>query len=108
MRLDYEQAARYGVSPRRGAARAAADDRRRAVTQIVEGNRRFDLVVRLPDRARAAGAGADLLIETPAGRVPLSKLARRRGGDGPNQVSRENGAAASCSRPTPTAATWRA
>jgi HME family heavy-metal exporter len=60
------------------------------ITQIVEGNRRFDLLVRLPESARSPQALADLLIETPTGHVPLSKIASVEEGDGPNQVSREN------------------
>ncbi|MBX9900897.1 MAG: efflux RND transporter permease subunit, partial [Burkholderiaceae bacterium] len=57
---------------------------------IVEGNRRFDLLVRLPESARSPQALADLLIETPTGTVPLSKVAKIEESDGPNQVSREN------------------
>jgi HME family heavy-metal exporter len=60
------------------------------VTQIVEGNRRFDLVVRLPEKDRGLHALQSLMIETPTGAVPLSNMATIEDGDGPNQVSREN------------------
>jgi len=60
------------------------------ITQVVEGNRRFDLLVRLPDSQRGATDLANLLIETPTGRVPLSQLAQIQDADGPNQISREN------------------
>jgi len=60
------------------------------ITQIVEGNRRFDLVVRLPEDDRGLHALKGLLIETPTGAVPLSLLATIEDGEGPNQVSREN------------------
>ncbi len=88
--LDYERAARYGVAPGnllRGLEQMIEGER---ITQIVEGNRRFDLLVRLPESARSPQALADLLIETPTGHVPLSKIASVEEGDGPNQVSREN------------------
>ncbi|MDP1609611.1 MAG: efflux RND transporter permease subunit [Sulfuritalea sp.] len=90
IRLDYEQAARYGVAPGnllRSLEQMIEGER---ITQIIEGNRRFDLLVRLPESARGPQALADLLIETPNGYVPLSKIASVEESDGPNQVSREN------------------
>jgi HME family heavy-metal exporter len=90
IRLDYEQAARYGVAPGnllRGLEQMIEGER---ITQIVEGNRRFDLLVRLPESARGPQALAGLLIETPTGYVPLSKIASVEESDGPNQISREN------------------
>jgi HME family heavy-metal exporter len=90
IRLDYEQAARYGVAPGnllRGLEQMIEGEK---ITQIIEGNRRFDLLVRLPESARGPQALAELLIETPTGHVPLSKIASVEESDGPNQVSREN------------------
>ena len=88
--VDYEQVAQYGVAP--GALLRSLEQmiEGERVTQIVEGNRRFDLVVRLPEHGRSLQELSNLLIETPTGSVPLSKLARIEDGDGPNQVSREN------------------
>jgi HME family heavy-metal exporter len=60
------------------------------IGQIVEGNRRFDLLVRLPEGARSPQTLADLLIETPGGPCAAIEDRQRRGSDGPNQVSREN------------------
>jgi HME family heavy-metal exporter len=91
IRIDYEQAARYGVAPGtllRSLEQMIEGER---VTQIVEGNRRFDLVVKLPESDRSLQALSNLLIETPGGHVPLSRLALIEDSDGPNQVSRENG-----------------
>jgi HME family heavy-metal exporter len=88
--VDYAQVAQYGVAPGallRSLQQMIEGER---VTQIVEGNRRFDLVVRLPESGRGLQELSNLLIETPTGSVPLSKLARIEDGDGPNQVSREN------------------
>ncbi len=90
IRLDYEQAARYGVAPGnllRSLEQMIEGER---ITQVIEGNRRFDLLVRLPESARNPQALAGLLIETPGGHVPLSKIASVEESDGPNQVSREN------------------
>lgn len=88
--VDYELAAQHGVAPGNllRSLEQMIDGER--ITQIVEGNRRFDLIVRLPESARGPQALADLLIETPMGHVPLSKIARVDESDGPNQVSREN------------------
>ena len=91
IRLDYEAAARYGVAPGavlRGLEQMIAGER---ITQLVEGNRRFDLLVRLPEHARDPEALKTLLIETPTGHVPLSRIASVEVGQGPNQVGRENG-----------------
>lgn len=88
--VDYEQAARYGVAPGillRSLEQMIEGER---ITQVIEGNRRFDLLVRLPESGRSLQALENLLIETPTGHVPLSKLARIENGEGPNQVSREN------------------
>ncbi|MBZ0143289.1 MAG: CusA/CzcA family heavy metal efflux RND transporter [Rhodocyclaceae bacterium] len=94
IRVDYEQAARYGVAPGnllRSLEQMIEGER---ITQIVEGgeagSRRFDLVVRLPESGRGLQALPNLLIETPGGHVPLSLLASIEDSEGPNQVSREN------------------
>ena len=90
IRIDYDQAARLGVAPGtllRSLQEMIEGER---ITQIVEGNRRFDLLVRLPDSQRGATDLANLLIETPTGRVPLSQVAQIEDADGPNQINREN------------------
>jgi HME family heavy-metal exporter len=90
IRLDYAQAARYGVAPGNVLRSLEQMIEGERITQIVEGNRRFDLIVRLPESARDAQSLAGLLIETPAGFIPLAKIATVEESDGPNQVSREN------------------
>jgi HME family heavy-metal exporter len=91
IRLDYEQVARYGVAPGTLLRSLEQMIEGEKVTQLVEGNRRFDLVVRLPETGRSLQELSNLLIETPSGHVPLSQLATLEDSDGPNQVSRENG-----------------
>ncbi|MEN9437535.1 MAG: hypothetical protein RIR09_2190 [Pseudomonadota bacterium] len=91
IRLDYEKVARYGVAPGTLLRSLEQMIEGEKVTQLVEGNRRFDLVVRLPETGRSLQELSNLLIETPSGHVPLSQLATLEDSDGPNQVSRENG-----------------
>jgi HME family heavy-metal exporter len=59
--------------------------------QIVDGARRYELVLRLPDAQRSPQDLARTLIDTPAGRLPVSALATVEVTDGPNQIGRENG-----------------
>ncbi|RYF26699.1 MAG: efflux RND transporter permease subunit [Comamonadaceae bacterium] len=91
VRLDYAAAARYGVPAPQVLATLQSLVEGERVTQIVEGGRRFALVVKLPQDTRSADGLKNLLIETPTGRVPLSKIATIEEGDGPNQVSRDDG-----------------
>ncbi|HVR92222.1 MAG TPA: efflux RND transporter permease subunit, partial [Casimicrobiaceae bacterium] len=90
VRLDYEKAAAYGVTTSAvlKALETLLDGEK--LTQVIEGSRRFDLVVRLPDSARAPQALAQLLVETPGGRIALSRIAEIEDSDGPNQISRDN------------------
>jgi HME family heavy-metal exporter len=52
IRLDYEKAARLGVAPGNALRSLEQMIEGERITQIVEGNRRFDLVVRLPESDR--------------------------------------------------------
>lgn len=60
---------------------------------IYEGERQFDVMLRIADTARSnLDHIGELLINTPNGtQVPLSQLASIEIKDGPNQVQRENG-----------------
>ena len=91
VRVDYAAAAQYGVPVPQVLAALQALVEGEKVAQVVEGGRRFALVVRVPESARSGEGLANLLVETPAGRVPLSKLATIEDGDGPNQISRDDG-----------------
>jgi len=88
--LDYDAAARYGVASGELLQRLEQLLAGERVGQVIEGNRRFDLTLRLPEEARGERGLENLLIETPTGRVPLSLLARIEDGEGPNQIGREN------------------
>ncbi|MDZ5455692.1 MULTISPECIES: efflux RND transporter permease subunit [Azohydromonas] len=91
VRLDYAAAARYGVPAPQVLTVLQSLVEGEKVTQIVEGGRRFALVVKLPEEARSTQGLQDILIETPSGRIPLSKIASIEDSDGPNQISRDDG-----------------
>ena len=76
----------------------------KAAGQVFEGDRRFDLVVRLPERLRQdmdalkrlpiplpGGSGANAGGEGKGGYVTLDEVARFEVAPGPNQISREDG-----------------
>ena len=83
-------AASYGVTPANVADALETLSNGEVVSQIVEGLKRYDVVVRLPEGERTTAELSNLLIETPRGPVPLSNLAEIRDTEGPNQILREN------------------
>lgn len=89
--IDYERAALYGVTPAMATEALESLSNGRVVSEIVDGTRRFDVVLRLSDEDRTTSGLSNLLVETPAGRVPLSLFASVEETDGPNQILRENG-----------------
>jgi HME family heavy-metal exporter len=88
--VDYRKAALYGLQPAQVTEQLERLSNGRVVSRLVDGNRRFDLVVRLDDRTRTTDGLSDLLIETPSGWVPLRQFAQVKETDGPNQILREN------------------
>jgi cobalt-zinc-cadmium resistance protein CzcA len=92
VRVRQDEIARYGVP-----AKAVTDIVRAIgtlpVAEVVEGQLRFPLVVRLPERWRGGPEGiAAVLVATPSGeRVPLGRLADIRVAEGPSTVTREWG-----------------
>ncbi|WP_238897728.1 efflux RND transporter permease subunit [Achromobacter xylosoxidans] len=89
--VDYAAAGRYGVAAPQILSTLQSLVEGEKITEVIEGNRRFALVVRLPEPARSIEGLNRLLIDTPMGRVPLSHLATIEDSDGPNQVSRDDG-----------------
>ncbi|MBF7731705.1 efflux RND transporter permease subunit [Pseudomonas sp. N040] len=90
IRLDYDRAAQLGVAPGSLLQTLETLTEGDSVTQIVDNNKRFNLVVRLPDSARDPQGLGNILIDTPHGKVPLSQVASIEEADGPNQIGREN------------------
>ena len=91
VRVDYALAAQYGVPTPQVLATLQSLVEGEKIAQIVEGSRRFALVVKLPESARTMEGLGQILIETPTGRIPLSKIATIEDSDGPNQISRDDG-----------------
>ncbi|MFQ5992229.1 MAG: efflux RND transporter permease subunit [Nitrospiraceae bacterium] len=90
--VDRQQLARYGLSADDILALVETSRVGRIVGTVLQGQRRFDLVVRMAEEAsRDPAALGSLLLPTPHGElVPLSRLAAIRVDTGPAQVSRED------------------
>jgi len=91
VRVDYGAAAQYGIAVPQLLASLQRLVEGEKITQVVEGGRRFALVLRLPESARGPEGLAGLLVESPGGPIPLSRVATVEEGDGPNQISRDDG-----------------
>jgi heavy-metal exporter, HME family len=91
VQVDYQRAALYGANPAEITRAVETLSGGQIVSRIVDGVRRYDVVIRLKEDARTTGALQGLLVETPRGAIPLSQLATVAETDGPNQISRENG-----------------
>ncbi|MCW7541913.1 efflux RND transporter permease subunit [Aquabacterium sp. A7-Y] len=91
VRVDYRKAAQVGVTPAEVVRMLQALTDGAHGAQIVDGSRRYELVLRLPDPRRSPQDLANVLLDTPAGRIPVSSIATVEESDGPNQIGRENG-----------------
>ncbi len=89
--VDYRRAALYGLQAAAITEQLERLSNGRVVSRIVDGNRRFDVVVRLEDERRTTQGLADLLVESPMGWIPVRAIADVVETDGPNQILRENG-----------------
>ena len=91
VRLDYKRAALHGVNPAEVLTALETLVGGAHVAEVLDGHRRFDVVLRLDDQERTAQALRELLVETPEGHIPLSLVADIDEGLGPNQISRDDG-----------------
>jgi heavy metal efflux system protein len=93
IRIDRAKAARYGLAAADVNATIQAAVGGAAVTQLIEGDRRFDLTVRFPERFRnGPEAIQGILLSTPDGsRIPIGQIADVETHDGAFMVYRENG-----------------
>ncbi|KQP41506.1 multidrug transporter AcrB [Methylobacterium sp. Leaf104] len=91
VRVDSGRAALYGVAPGAVVDAVSRLANGRVVSTLVDGLRRYDVTLRLPESGRSVAALRELLIETPNGWVPAHALADIAERDGPNQILRENG-----------------
>jgi len=92
VRMDPQAIARYGV-PTRNVLNVVEAVGARRVGEVREGQRRFPLVLRLPDRQRTdPEALAATLITTATGSViPLNQVAQVVEAEGPSTINREWG-----------------
>jgi heavy metal efflux system protein len=93
IRIDRAKAARYGLAAADVNATIQAAVGGAALTQVIEGDRRFDLTVRFPERFRnGPEAIRGILLPAPDGsRVPISQIADVETRDGAFMIYRENG-----------------
>lgn len=91
--IDRDRASRFGLSVADVQEVLAIAVGGREAGLVYQGDRRFDILVRLPDGLRNdPDALATLPIPLTEGRtVPLGEVANIRFAEGPNQISRENG-----------------
>jgi heavy metal efflux system protein len=92
IKLDQQQLARHGV-PAKVVTDIIESIGSKPLGEVIEGQLRFPLVVRLPERLRAGTSGiGSILIPTSSGeRLPLSRLADIRIVEGPSTITRESG-----------------
>jgi heavy metal efflux system protein len=92
VQVDREKIARYGVNVAdvEGIVQAAVGGQ--AATQVIQGEKLFDLVVRMrPEFRENAQSIGNLLVGTPAGQqIPLRALADIKEGNGASFIYREN------------------
>ena len=90
--IDRKRAMAYGVTPGELNAELSTLMGGEAVTEIYEGQKVYDLVVRLPLEWRESTQKlSQLYIDTKSGqRIPLSYVADIRHATGPNNILREN------------------
>ena len=90
--IDRQKAARFGLNVGNIEDTIETALAGREVTSIWDGERRFDVVVRLPDNNRELDRIQQLLVSTPNGVfVPLSELASFTMKSGAMNIARENG-----------------
>ncbi len=93
IQIDRSAIARYGINVEDVNALIEIAVQGRVATQVYEGERRFDTIVRLPVQYRSdVESIGNLVLRAPTGAiVPLRDVADITLGDGPAQVSREGG-----------------
>jgi cobalt-zinc-cadmium resistance protein CzcA len=90
--VDREKIARYGINVADVEAVIQAAVGGQAVTQVVQGEKLFDLVVRMQPQFRSSATEiGNLLVGTPDGsQIPISQMANIRQGNGASFIYREN------------------
>ncbi|MGB8696140.1 efflux RND transporter permease subunit [Acinetobacter sp.] len=90
--IDKALAAQYGLSVKSIQDVVAVSIGGQSVGEILEGDRRFDFIIRLSEQNRSVASVSQLPIQLPnGGSILLSDVAQVSTIEGINQVSRENG-----------------
>lgn len=86
-----EMMAKYGITPAQLNEFISMTLAGEAVSQVFEGNKTFDLTVKVKDNARDSKKQIeDLLIDSNNGKIPLAYVADISSATGPNTINREN------------------
>jgi len=90
--VDRDKIARYGINVADVEAVIEAAVGGQAVTQVIQGEKLFDLVVRMQPQFRSSATSiGNLLVGAPDGeQIPLSQLAKIQQGNGASFIYREN------------------
>ncbi|WP_028081939.1 efflux RND transporter permease subunit [Solimonas soli] len=88
-RVDTRRAALWGLSPPRVQEQIGILAGGETLGAVIDGERRFDLVLRLPEAQRTSKALPSLLIESPNGTVPLAAIADVGLREGESRIERE-------------------
>jgi len=90
--VDRDKISRYGINVADVEAVVSAAVGGQAVTQVIQGEKLFDLVVRMQPQFRSSAHEiGELLVGTPDGKqIPLSQLADIKVGNGASFIYREN------------------
>jgi len=92
IQFDRVAAARYGLTIGKLSETIETALNGRVVSQVLEQQQTFDLVVWLkPEARQSLDTIGNLMVDTPSGnKIPLAQVAKVRSGTGPNTINREN------------------
>jgi len=90
VQLKHNDLLKYGLTPGEAIRQLALLTDGEHLVDIVDGVKRYALVMRLNEEARSPQALAATFINSPAGAIPVSAIAEITMSDGPNQILREN------------------
>src|SRR4029077_5956449 len=91
IQINPEEARLYQVTPAKLTQMLETLAHGRTVSEIVDENRRYGVLIRLADADRTSAALRNLLVDTPVGHVALHQLADISDTEGPNQIVRDDG-----------------
>lgn len=92
IQFDRVAAARYGLTMGQLSETIETALNGRVVSQVLEQQQTFDLVVWLkPEARQSIDTIGNLMVDTPSGnKIPLAQVAKIQSGTGPNTINREN------------------